>query len=702
MKVAISSNQIPTLDAIPCASLKGVGPKMAQRLAQYGITSVQDILFHLPLRYQDRTRIVPIGSLRHGDQAVIEGIIEHSEVIRKRRAVLVCRLRDGTGFINLRFFHFNPVQKNTLSRGSRLRCFGEVRGWGSELEIIHPEYRRVNADILVPVEEALTPIYPTTEGLSQTSWRQLTQQALYLLEQGNQVNDYLPAAILKDLNLPSLITALRYIHRPPPEAPINLLEEGKHPAQQRLVFEELLAHQLSLRRLRIMMQRHQAPQMPRQGRLAKLFLEALPFTLTGAQQRVIDEIADDLALLRPMLRLVQGDVGSGKTMVAAISALQAVENDFQAVLMAPTELLAEQHYQNFCRWLAPLGLQVAWLSGKLQGKARQAMQEPIANGRAHVIIGTHALFQKGVAFFRLGLVIVDEQHRFGVHQRLALREKGMQEGMYPHQLIMTATPIPRTLAMTAYADLDQSIIDELPPGRIPITTIAVANERRAEIVERIRHACQEKKQVYWVCTLIEESEILQCQAAENTWVQLKATLPELDIGLVHGRMKPKQKEQVMAEFKAAKIAVLVATTVIEVGVDVPNASLMIIENPERLGLAQLHQLRGRVGRGSTASFCVLLYQSPLSQQAKERIQVMRESDDGFEIAQKDLELRGPGEVLGTRQTGAVSFRIANLIRDQYLIPQLQPVADTILRDYPELIERLVKRWLGEGERYGTV
>lgn len=702
MKAVISSNKIQALNTISCASLKGVGPKMAERLAHYGIHTVQDLLFHLPLRYQDRTRIVPIGSLRHGDQAVIEGVIEHTEVMRKRRPMLVCRLRDGTGFISLRFFHFNNVQKNNLLRGTRLRCFGEVRGWGGDLEIIHPEYRRVNAAALEPVEEVLTPIYPTTEGLSQTSWRQLTSQALQMLEQGADVHDLIPKTLRANFKLPELVTALQYIHRPPPEAQIKLLEEGEHPFQQRLVFEELLAHQISLRRLRAAMQAHQSPPMPNNGALQTKFLQALPFTLTSAQQRVIEEIAGDLQLSRPMLRLVQGDVGSGKTIVAAMAALQAVENDYQAVLMAPTELLAEQHYQNFCRWLEPLGIQVAWLSGKLSGKARLTMQELIANGNAQVIVGTHALFQKAVAFFHLGLVIIDEQHRFGVHQRLALREKGAKGGLYPHQLIMTATPIPRTLAMTAYADLDQSIIDELPPGRTPVTTIAVANDRRVEIVERIRHACQARKQVYWVCTLIEESEMLQCQAAENTWAQLQEVLPEFKIGLVHGRMKPKEKEAVMADFKAAQLDILVATTVIEVGVDVPNASLMIIENPERLGLAQLHQLRGRVGRGSVASYCVLLYQNPLSQQAKERIHIMRATNDGFEIAQKDLELRGPGEVLGTRQTGAVSFRIANLLRDQHLIPKVQQAADLLLRDYPAEVELLIKRWLGEGERYGNV
>lgn len=702
MTAISKEDQIQSLAMVSCASLKGVGPKLAERLERYGITSIQDLLFHLPLRYQDRTRIVPIGSLRHGDQAVIEGLIEHTEIIRKRRPMLVCRLRDGTGFISLRFFHFNNAQKSSLLRGTRLRCFGEVRGWSGNLEIIHPEYRKVAAEALVPVEEALTPIYPSTEGISQTSWRQLTEQALQWLDRGANVHDYLPSTLLQGFKLPGLTGAIHYIHRPPPEAQIKLLEEGIHPAQQRLVFEELLAHQLSLRRLRATLQEHQAPKLIATGKLTKPFLNKLPFALTAAQQRVVAEISKDLCQSRPMLRLVQGDVGSGKTIVAAMSALQAVESGFQAVLMAPTELLAEQHYQNFCRWLEPLGLRVAWLSGKLQGKARQAMLEPIAEGSAQVIVGTHALFQKEVNFFHLGLVIVDEQHRFGVHQRLALREKGAKGGLYPHQLIMTATPIPRTLAMTAYADLDQSVIDELPSGRTPITTIAVANDRRVEIVERIRNACQERKQVYWVCTLIEESEMLQCQAAENTWTQLKEALPEFNIGLVHGRMKPKEKELVMAAFKAGQLDVLVATTVIEVGVDVPNASLMVIENPERLGLAQLHQLRGRVGRGSAVSFCVLMYQSPLSQQAKDRIQIMRETNDGFEIAQKDLELRGPGEVLGTRQTGEVSFRIANLLRDQQLIPKVQKAADTLLERYPEIVDPLVKRWLGEGERYGNV
>ncbi|CAM4435126.1 MAG: ATP-dependent DNA helicase RecG [Legionellaceae bacterium] len=694
--------QSQTIDNIPCSSLKGVGPKIAAQLEYYGIHNIQDLLFHLPLRYQDRTRITPIGDLRTGDQAVIHGMVENIKCPSYRSSPLTCTLRDSTGAINLRFFHFTKAQKNNLLAGIRLYCFGEVRGKGSKLEIIHPEYRKINETNLIPVEESLTPIYPSIEGISQTILRQLIDKAISFLENTVEINDYLPFSIINSINLPNLVTALKYIHRPTPDSHLSLLEKGQHPAQQRLIFEELLAHQISLRRLRKKLQKQLSPSMSIQGELGGQFLKTLPFTLTQAQQRVIKEIKHDLTLPYPMLRLVQGDVGSGKTIIAALCALQAIENNYQATLMAPTEILAEQHYQNFCHWFNPLNIEVAWLSGKLKNKLKTEMHQKIREGTASIIVGTHALFQKEVTFSRLGLVIIDEQHRFGVHQRLSLREKGSQQGLFPHQLIMTATPIPRTLAMTAYADLDQSIIDELPPGRTPVTTVAIPNEKRNDIIERIRKACEENKQVYWVCTLIEESLILQCQAAENIWEELKRVLPNIEIGLIHGRLKPQEKETMMTAFKKGEIKILVATTVIEVGVDVPNASLMIIENPERLGLAQLHQLRGRVGRGSTISYCVLLYQSPLSQTAKERLQILRQSHDGFEIAQKDLEIRGAGEILGTRQTGIVSFKIANLIRDNYLIPRLQPIADTILNEYPQIVEPLIKRWLGNDEKYGHV
>jgi ATP-dependent DNA helicase RecG len=502
--------------------------------------------------------------------------------------------------------------------------------------------------------------------------------------------------------LPALVDAIRYTHRPPPDAAQELLEKGIHPAQQRLAFEELLAHQMSLIRLRLQTQQHNAPALLKNGIFTEKFLQQLSFTLTMAQQRVITEIANDLAQTKPMMRLVQGDVGSGKTVVAALAALQVIENNFQAAVMAPTELLAEQHFNNFQRWLDPLGLNVAWLAGKLQGKAKEKVLQEIASGKIHLLIGTHALFQEGVEFSNLALIVVDEQHRFGVHQRLALREKGMKNGFCPHQLIMTATPIPRTLAMTAYADLDSSVIDELPPGRMPVTTVIVTNQRRSEVIQRLRQNCLSGKQAYWVCTLIEESESLQCQAAEATAAQLIQALPELQIGLVHGRMKTGDKEQIMQAFKHKKIDLLVATTVIEVGVDVPNAGLMIIENPERLGLAQLHQLRGRVGRGNMQSHCVLLYQSPLSIQAKQRLSIMRDAHDGFEIAQKDLELRGPGEVLGTKQTGLMQFKIANLLRDKNLLPEVQKTAKLLLKQYPDKAELLMQRWLKNSEQYGNV
>jgi len=689
------------LSQIPCTKLKGVGERLAEHLERCGIQSVQDLLFHLPLRYEDRTRITSIGSARPGDHVVIQGTIELTDVSYGRRRSLLCQLWDGTGYITLRFFHFSLKQQESLRKGAILRCFGEIRGWHKELEMIHPEYQFVSNNTPLKVDNVLTPVYPTTEGLAQRQLRMLTEQALNLLKEESHLPDYL-APFLQQTQFPSLEKALRYVHRPPPDAPVEQLLAGNHPAQQRLAFEELLAHHLSLRRLRQAMQHHQAPVLSNQGKLPQALLVSLPFQLTNAQQRVINEIQTDLAKQQPMLRLLQGDVGSGKTIIAALAALQAVENGYQAALMAPTELLAEQHLQNFSKWLSPLNINIAWLTGKLKSKARQQMLAMIANGDAAIIVGTHALFQEEVQFAKLGLVLIDEQHRFGVHQRLALRNKGVQDGLHPHQLVMTATPIPRTLAMTAYADLDNSIIDELPPGRTPVQTVVIVDKRRNEIISRVRDACAEGKQVYWVCPLIEESEVLQCQAAETTNEQLKIQLPELKIGLVHGRMTASQKEQVMAQFKAAEINVLVATTVIEVGVDVPNASLMVIENAERLGLAQLHQLRGRVGRGSVASFCVLLYQYPLSQQAKARLAIMRETNDGFAIAKRDLEIRGPGEVLGTRQTGMLQLRIADLLRDSSLLPKVQNAAEFILHEHSDLVLPLIKRWLANSVKYGGV
>jgi len=688
------------LAEIPVTDLKGVGTALALKLERLAIHTVQDLLFHLPLRYQDRTRIVPIGSLRPGDECVVEGEVKVADVVQGRRRSLLCRIQDGTGTLTLRFFHFNAAQKNSLKPGSRIRCFAEARTGAAGLEMVHPEYTKLDSDKLTPVAENLTPVYPTTDGLHQTRLRSLATQALtYLDRQGLQ--ELLPDNIRQQWRLPELNDAIRYLHHPPADVDQPLLLDGKHPAQRRLAFEELLAHHFSLLKLRAKTREQGAPVLQASGQLTQPFLQGLPFPLTGAQQRVGAEVAQDLQQPYPMLRLVQGDVGSGKTVVAALAALQSVESGLQAAVMAPTEILAEQHFNNFTAWLEPLGIKVAWLAGKLKGKQRETQLEAMRNGEARVVVGTHALFQEEVVFHDLGLVVVDEQHRFGVHQRLSLREKGRNGELSPHQLIMTATPIPRTLTMSAYADLDCSIIDELPPGRTPVATVVIGDERRHQVIERVRSACRDGRQVYWVCTLIEESEALQCQAAEVTAEQLTEALPELRIGLVHGRMKPAEKAEVMGRFKAAELDLLVATTVIEVGVDVPNASVMIIENPERLGLAQLHQLRGRVGRGSVESFCVLMYHAPLSKQGRERLKVMRETTDGFKIAEKDLELRGPGEVLGTRQTGMMQFKIADLQRDSDLLTRVKQVAGQ-MQGYPQHVEPMIRRWLGVGEEYGNV
>jgi ATP-dependent DNA helicase RecG len=696
---------IPELpETVPLQSLQGVGPRLLERLQRLGIRTLEELLFHLPLRYQDRTRVTPIGSLQPGDEVVIEAEVVLAEEVPRGRRSLGCLVQDGTGSLLLRFFHFSPAQLNLLSQqGTRLRCYGEVRSGPAMLEMIHPECRRLDREVPPPLETHLTPVYPATGGLHQFTLRALIQQALQRLDEEPAVlPELLPPAQGTRLGLPSLREAVRWLHRPPPDLAPARLEASLRLARRRLAFEELLAHQLSLRQLREQVQRNVAPSLPGTGVLSRRLLESLPFTLTRAQQRVIQEINADLARPRPMLRLVQGDVGCGKTVVAAVAALQAAEMGWQAAVMAPTELLAEQHYRSFQTWLAPLELDVAWLAGRLKGKAREVMLESIRSGKAQVVVGTHALFQEGVAFAGLALVIIDEQHRFGVHQRLALREKGRQSGYCPHQLIMTATPIPRTLAMSAYADLDTSVIDELPPGRTPVHTVVVAEHRRAEVSERIRLACGRGRQAYWVCPLIEESEMLQCQAAADTAVRLAEALPELRIGLVHGRLKPAAKEQVMSAFKEGELDLLVATTVIEVGVDVPNASLMIVENAERLGLAQLHQLRGRVGRGNTQSNCVLLYRGPLSEQARYRLGVLRSSHDGFEIARRDLELRGPGEVLGTRQTGVLQLRVADLLRDEELLGGVQQTAREVLQDHPAQAQAIVRRWLGEGEQYGEV
>lgn len=680
--------------------LRGVGASLAQRLAKLGIVSLQDLLFHLPHRYEDRTRVRPIGSLAVGDTAVVEGQVLVCEMVMGRRRSLQVTMRDDTGFLVLRFFHFNAAQKRHLEESARIRCFGEIRPGRAGLEFYHPEYELDPQPLGAAGPETLTPVYPLTEGIQQPRLRALCHQALDWLQR-YPVRELLPTWLLEHYQLPAINDAIRLVHAPPAAADTAELMAGRHPAQQRLVMEELLAHHLSLLHLRQQVRSLRALPLARTDRLSREFLEQLPFQLTNAQERVIGEVAEDLCQPLPMLRLVQGDVGSGKTVVAAMAALQAVESGGQVALMAPTEILAEQHWHNFQQWFVPLDIRMAWLSGKVKGRTREATLEAIATGQAQVVIGTHAIFQEDVHFDRLALAIIDEQHRFGVHQRLALRDKGHAGGLVPHQLIMTATPIPRTLAMSAYADLDTSVIDELPPGRKPIETIAVPDSRRAEILQRVRGACSEGRQAYWVCTLIEESETLQAQAAEAAAEELAAALPELTVGLVHGRLKSSEKAGIMARFKAGTVDVLVATTVIEVGVDVPDASLIIIENPERLGLAQLHQLRGRVGRGHAASFCVLLFHPPLSQNGKARLQVLRDSQDGFTIAEKDLEIRGPGEVLGTRQTGLLQFRIADFERDQGWIESIREQAPKLM-DSPARVEALIRRWLGDRVRYGDV
>ncbi len=682
--------------------LKGIGPALAEKLGKLGLNSVQDVLFHLPLRYQDRTRVTPIGALNPGLDAVIEGVVVAADVVMGRRRSLLCRIQDGSGTISLRFYYFSAALKANLSRGSRWRCYGEVRPGASGLEIYHPEMQNLDGSEPLPVNETLTPIYPATEGLSQQRLRSLSESALGWLANGNHLPEWLPAALAEQYQLPSLHQAVQILHRPPPDIDLEALQDGRHWAQHRLAFEELMTHQLAMLRLRAQMREHRSPVMQAEGTLAKAFLQQLGFPLTGAQARVADEVLGDLTQPKPMLRLVQGDVGAGKTVVAALAALQALEAGWQVALMAPTEILAEQHFNNFQRWFSALGLSVAWIAGKLKGKARANQLQMIATGEAAMVVGTHALFQNEVQFHNLGLAIIDEQHRFGVQQRLALRDKGAAGGFSPHQLIMTATPIPRTLAMSAYADLDTSILDELPPGRTPVNTVLVSDSRRPEVIERVRAGCAEGRQAYWVCTLIEESEQLQAQAAEGAWEDLCNSLPELSIGLIHGRMKGAEKAEIMAAFKGGDLHLLVATTVIEVGVDVPNASLMVIENPERLGLAQLHQLRGRVGRGSAASHCVLLYHAPLSALGRERLGIMRESSDGFVIAEKDLALRGPGEVLGTRQTGLVQFRVADLMRDADLLPAVQQAAQQLAKEYPANVQPLLDRWIAQGQHFAQV
>lgn len=691
------SKKAPGL-ASPLTVLTGVGPALAKKLERLNLYRVEDLLFLLPLRYEDRTQLVRIGALQAGDRRLVTGEVLLAEVAYRGRRNLLVRISDGSGQLTLRFFHFSRQQQAQFQQGVRLTCFGEARKGSSGLEMIHPEYRILRDNQDAAVNDALTAIYPATEGVQQGRLRNLTDQALRRMQK-EQPAELLPRSARDKLGLPELADAIVYLHRPPPDTDVASLVAGKHPCQQRLAFEELLAHYLSLRSLRVQAQTEPATALTAGSDEVHDFVENLPFALTGAQRRVVNEILGDLEKPHPMMRLIQGDVGSGKTVVAAIACLKAVACGVQTAIMAPTELLAEQHWRSFSNWFRPRGIEPAWLSGSQKAAPRRQSLDAILDGSAKVVVGTHALFQEGVEFDNLALVVIDEQHRFGVHQRVALREKGVTDHGYPHQLVMTATPIPRTLAMAAYADLDTSVIDELPPGREPVSTIAIPETRREEVIARVRSACRSGQQAYWVCPLIEESEVLDFEAAEESYKMLREQLPELRVGLVHGRMKPVEKERGMQAFKNGTIQLLVATTVIEVGVDVPNASLMIIENAERMGLSQLHQLRGRVGRGQTQSHCVLLYKPPLGELARSRLAVLRDTNDGFVVAQRDLELRGPGELLGTRQTGLPDYRIADLSRDAELMPGVQVVAESVDEDTARAI---VRRWLGDAGRYGKV
>jgi len=681
--------------------LRGVGPALEKTLGRLDLFQVEDLLFLLPLRYEDRTLLIPIGSVRPGMRCLIGGEVLRAETVYRGRRSMLVSIGDESGQITLRFFHFSRQQQSQFREGTTITCFGDVRPGPSGLEIVHPEYRLLRAGQEPEVSDALTPVYPLTEGVQQGRLRNLVGQALDMLK-NESPEELLPDEILQKLALPRLTTALEYLHNPPPDVDLRSIEAGKHPCQVRLSFEELLAHYMSLRNLRYLAKQKTAIALTDDAGLSRKFVASLPYELTAAQQRVVAEIDTDLRATSPMMRLIQGDVGSGKTVVAAAACAQAASSGVQAAIMAPTELLAEQHWASFSDWFGESEIELTWLSGSQKAAQRRASLEAIQSGSADVVIGTHALFQEGVEFDNLGLIVIDEQHRFGVHQRVALRDKGIGGGKHPHQLVMTATPIPRTLAMAAYADLDTSVIDELPPGRQPVTTIALAETRRNDVVERVRQACKRGQQAYWVCPLIDESELLDYQAAEASYQMLSTTLSALRIGLVHGRMKTPARDEVMRAFKNGDIDVLVATTVIEVGVDVANASLMIIENSERMGLSQLHQLRGRVGRGATQSHCVMLYRQPLGGLARERLAVLRETNDGFLVAQRDLELRGPGELLGTRQTGLPEYRIADLVRDADLLPVVQSSADTIRRHHHEAGQRIIRRWLGDAHQYGKV
>ena len=676
--------------------LKGCGPALGLRLRALDLRVVGDLLLHLPTRYEDRRRATSLADLVEGADALVRATVLSAEIKFARRRLLQVVVEEGGVPLVLRFFHFNEAQKAAFVSGRIVQAYGTARRGNRSWEMVHPEYRLADATADLALEQGLLPIYPLTTGVTQNKLRALIGQALAVAALD-------PASLrqMPGLPEPQTLAALRALHQPASDEDAALLLQGRHPAQARLLREELLAHQLCMRWIRSRVKTCPAPRLPGLAAAAQELQSVLPFRYTGAQARVLREMAEDLAAPRPMLRLVQGDVGSGKTVVAAAAMLAAARAGQQAVLMAPTELLAEQHYHNFSRWCAALGVGVELLTGKMKKAERSAAQARIASGQSALVLGTHALFQGSAQFRNLALVVVDEQHRFGVQQRLALRDKGAA-GQSPHQLIMSATPIPRTLAQTLYADLDVSVMDELPPGRSPILTVALSNERRDDVLARIGEVCAQGRQAYWVCTLVEESDEIEAQAAEDTAARLRSELPQLQVGLVHGRMRAEDKEAQMAAFKQGKSQLLVATTVIEVGVDVPNASIMIIENAERLGLSQLHQLRGRVGRGTRESQCVLMYQSPLSENAKARLEVLRQTQDGFVIAQKDLELRGPGELLGRRQTGLVGFKLADPVRDQPLVPALQKLADEYLAQHPALASILIRRWVGDVEKYAQV
>jgi ATP-dependent DNA helicase RecG len=691
---AEAGDRFATVAAQAVATLPGIGKALAADLAAAGLATLGALWFHLPLRYEDHTELVPIGSLRAGMAAQFSGTIEHAEIRFRRRRTLLVVISDGSGRLVLRFFHFHQAQAEQLKPGVRVLAYGEVRTGFSSLEVVHPRYRVLSANAAPELPSELTPVYPKPEGLGQVRLAKVVARALEQLP--TTAPD--PLAGLLPRQWPSLTEALRRLHQPADRREAEAIMAGRHPARQRLAFEELLAHHLSLRLVRERVRHERAPVLRGHGRERQRLRAALPFALTRAQERVLAEIDADIGRSVPMLRLLQGDVGSGKTIVAAMAVLACIESGMQAAVMAPTELLAEQHRRSFERWFNAIGIPGVWLSSRVKGKARADALSKLA-GEACWAVGTHALMQDDVRFRALGLVIIDEQHRFGVDQRLKLVQKGESGALRPHQLVMTATPIPRTLAMTEFADLDVSVIDELPPGRRPVQTVAIPRQRRAEVIARIAAACAAGRQAYWVCTLIEESDEIEAEAAENTAADLRAALPGVRVGLVHGRLKSAERGATMAAFAAGEIDLLVATTVIEVGVDVPRASLMVIENPERLGLAQLHQLRGRVGRSSIESTCVLLYQPPLSANARERLAVLRDHNDGFVIAERDLELRGPGEVLGTRQTGEAGFRIADLRRDAHLLNEARGVADRLLARDPAAAEALVQRWVGAAARY---